>query len=64
MSSSQLVSSGTPYALVKLEGEELTEKNGGKSVRFWNVYGPEPVVRSLSRFHVWNLISGHQESRY
>ena len=47
--SSQLAATDTPYGLVKRVGEEKTAAAGGKSIRFWNVYGPEALS---SRSHV------------
>jgi nucleoside-diphosphate-sugar epimerase len=41
--SSQLVSMPTAYGHLKLKGEERTAKAGGKTVRFWNVYGSEAI---------------------
>lgn len=42
-SSSQLSSHNTSYGRVKLLGEDLTTKSGGKSIQFWNVYGFESI---------------------
>jgi len=47
--SSQLALTNTSYGRVKRHGEDWAARIGGKSVRFWNVYGPEAVG---SRSHV------------
>ncbi|MDP4267864.1 MAG: NAD-dependent epimerase/dehydratase family protein, partial [Bacteroidota bacterium] len=45
--SSQLASSDNTYGITKLLGEEWTKILGGKTVRFWNVYGwEEPSEKS------------------
>ena len=42
--SSQLATTATPYGQMKRDGEVRTNATGlGKSVRFWNVYGPEAL---------------------
>lgn len=40
-SSQMAISTNTPYGTLKMLGEHYTEALGGKSVRFWNVYGSE-----------------------
>ena len=49
-SSSQMASMGhSPYGACKLLGEHYTEILGGKTVKFWNVYG---VEHDEEKFHV------------
>jgi nucleoside-diphosphate-sugar epimerase len=48
--SSQMASMGhSPYGACKLLGEHYTEILGGKTVKFWNVYG---VEHDEEKFHV------------
>lgn len=71
----QLADPNNTYGITKLLGEEYTRLLGGKTARFWNVYGweepsershviPDLVVQALQNKHISLMTSGEEERQF
>ena len=71
----QLADPNNTYGVTKLLGEEWTRLLGGKTARFWNVYGweepgershviPDLVIQALTQKHISLMTTGEEERQF
>ncbi len=73
--SSQLANTDNSYGITKLLGELWTQQLGGKTVRFWNVYGwenpsekshviPDLIIKALTEEKITLITNGLEERQF